>query len=433
MRRRVASALLSAVLLAGSDDAAAQAINTSAASVGLAGAYTARARGFEAAGWNPANLGLADGPKWSLGLPAARGSFKSNSWSFSQFADTWGEFLDDAHKDELLDAIRRGDPDRRFTLEADADAQLLSASYWRFALSFGTVAAADVNFAGDLMEFVLFGNGGDEGAGADLDFSASDGDAWWISSVGLSYGQPIRIGGLERRGFDLALGITARYLMTHALGFANDRGSLLTEDPLTATVDAELVYSGDANGDGYAIDLGAALSWESWSFGLAFENLIGDVDWGQERFEFSSLVASTGFGVATAEEIKGRYLELSAEAQQRVDEYLEDADLARRMRLGAAYQPSQALVLSADYQEIIGGTLRLGWEHRLSAGAEWHPWTFLPLRVGLATDFDKVAIGAGLGLEVRPVYFDLSAGRQFLAAGDELALAVSLSIWPHGR
>ncbi len=433
MRGQLAAAMLAAALIGWAGDAAAQAINTSAASIGLAGAYTARARGFEAAGWNPANLGLADGPEWSLGLPAVRGSFQSNSWSFGQFSDLWGEFLDDAAKNKLLDTIRRGDPGRRFTLEADADAQLIGFSYWRFALSLGTVAAADVNFADDLMEFVLFGNAGDEGAGADLDFSASDGDAWWISSVGLSYGQPIRIGNLEERGFDVALGITARYLITHALAGVNDLGSVLTEDPLTAGVDAEVIYSGNANGGGYAIDLGLAMTWESWSAGIAFENLIGDVDWGREEFEYSGLVANTGFGAATAEEITGKYAELDPATRQRVDGLLESADLAKRVRFGAAYQPSRKLFLSADYQEIIGGMLRLGWEHRLSAGAEWHPWQFLPLRLGLTTNFDKVAVGAGLGLEVKFFYFDLSAGRQFLAAGDELILAASISIWPQGR
>lgn len=37
---------------------------------GMAGAYAGLARGHEAAGWNPALLGLADRPGWSVALPA---------------------------------------------------------------------------------------------------------------------------------------------------------------------------------------------------------------------------------------------------------------------------------------------------------------------------------------------------------------------------
>ena len=55
--------------------ALAQQLNTSAAAAGLGGNFIARARGYEAVAWNPANLGLPGNPGFSLTLLPVAASF----------------------------------------------------------------------------------------------------------------------------------------------------------------------------------------------------------------------------------------------------------------------------------------------------------------------------------------------------------------------
>jgi len=49
-------------LFVGATMSSAQTPNASAAATGLSGAFTARARGYDAVAWNPANLGFRDNP-----------------------------------------------------------------------------------------------------------------------------------------------------------------------------------------------------------------------------------------------------------------------------------------------------------------------------------------------------------------------------------
>ena len=70
--RRALSSI--ALLVAVADLGGAQVPNASPAATGLSGAFTARARGYDAIAWNPANLGLRDNPRFSFSLLAISGS-----------------------------------------------------------------------------------------------------------------------------------------------------------------------------------------------------------------------------------------------------------------------------------------------------------------------------------------------------------------------
>src|SRR5579859_5073831 len=66
MKRALALAVLS--IAAAPFAATGQLPNASPAAAALGGAYTAVARGFDAAAWNPANLGMPGNPLLSLGV-----------------------------------------------------------------------------------------------------------------------------------------------------------------------------------------------------------------------------------------------------------------------------------------------------------------------------------------------------------------------------
>src|SRR6266550_905045 len=66
--------IVPALLLGASTVAGGQLANASTAATGLSGAFTARATGYNAVAWNPANLAMPGNPGFSFTLLALDGS-----------------------------------------------------------------------------------------------------------------------------------------------------------------------------------------------------------------------------------------------------------------------------------------------------------------------------------------------------------------------
>ncbi len=428
MKTQVTTCLTIALLAAVASDAWAQAGRPSARSLSLAGSYSARARGYEAPFWNPANLGFSDRPAWSIGLLGVNGNLANNALSYGQITDLYGEFLTDAKKSELLAEIREDNPDRMFEAEVDVGAQVLGVSIWRVAFGMSVVGAGVARIPPDVAELILFGNVGEAGGGKDFDLRGSDGLGWAASNVYLAYAQPITDPAL---GVEFSIGATARYVFGHALGQLKDRNTMLTVDPLRARVDAELISSTDGlNGSGWAIDLGGALHWGSITAGVAVQNLIQNLTWDGDDFELTLYSADADFNSTLSSDTTQTFAELSPQNQERVREFLDEADFPTRLRLGGVIELSSAFSVSADYEEVIGGMLRTGWPRSFSLGVELRPLSVLPLRGGFATSFDQAAYSAGLGLYVGPLHLDFAVWRKGLPGGGGVIGAASISIWP---
>jgi len=132
MNRTQVSAIVLGLLIGLPVTGTAQLAAPSARSFGLAGSYSARARGYEAPYWNPANLGLPGRPGWSVGIVGANASINNNSLDYGQITDLYGEYIDDATKSQILADIRRSNPDRLFQLGGELGASALAVSIWRF-------------------------------------------------------------------------------------------------------------------------------------------------------------------------------------------------------------------------------------------------------------------------------------------------------------
>ncbi len=427
---------IACMLTAGATSVAeAQLATPSARSFAVANSYAARARGYESPYWNPANLGLSDMPSWSVGLAGASAYFNNNSLSYGQITDLYGEFLDDATKSDLLSDIRGGDPDRLFQASADVNASVAGVSVWRFAFGVGSVGAGRLDVTPDAVELLLFGNAGEDGSGKDFNLEGSEGEAWALSGAYLSYAQPFTIPALDYLNIRFSVGATIRYAVAHGLIGLYDRGTILTADPLAVNVQAEVISSSDADaGRAWAADLGAAMEYdEDLVVGISLINAVADITWNEEDFEVRLLTATADFDSTTSSDTTLAFAELGPEDQARIVEYLEAADVAKRLRLGGVYRVTPALSLSADFVELIGGRLRSRWERTFSLGGEFRPVAPLPLRIGLATDFSQFAYSGGLGIYMGPVHTDLSIGRWGVAGGDGVVGAISISIWPGTR
>ncbi|KPK81899.1 MAG: hypothetical protein AMS25_04535 [Gemmatimonas sp. SM23_52] len=434
MKRHRIVTIACALLACAAGEAGAQSPAPSARSFALANSYMARARGYEAPFWNPANLGLPDRPSFSIGLPGASVYLNNNSLSYGQIADLYGEYIDDATKSELLADIRQDDPDRMFELSFDVGAHAVAASIGRFAFGVGAVGAGNLEVSPDALELLLFGNVGEDGTGGDFSLERSHAQAWAMSTAFASYAQPFNIPALDWLNTQFAVGATVRYGVAHGFVQLNDRGSLLTSDPLVLDAEADVMNSTDADaGRVWSVDLGAAMDYDSLlTLGVSLQNAFANISWNEEEFELTSYSITADFDSTTLTDTTRTFSELAPDEQQRIVETLKEADVPKRLRLAAAYRLSPNLNVSADYTELIGGTLRASWDRTFAVGGELRLIPALPLRAGLATDFSQLAYTGGLGIYIGPVHTDFAIGRWGVAGGDGLVTALSISVWGTG-
>ena len=295
----------------------AQLTAPSARSFGLAGSFAARARGYEASYWNPANLALPDAPSWSLGIVGANATINNNSLSYGQITDLYGEFLDDETKSEVLANIRQNGADR-FQFGGELGASALSASIWRFGFGLSAVGIGDLNVTPDAAELVLFGNVGESGAGGDFDLSG-DGDGSVFSNLYVSYAQPFSFSSLD--GMHLSVGASAKYGIAHALALVIDSGSAFTTNPLVLEADMLIISSnGRDAGRAWGLDFGAAMDWSNWSFSLGLQNAFTNVSWNVEDFEVSLFEGRADVSGAVLTDTTVAYTDLSREEQQQVQQ-----------------------------------------------------------------------------------------------------------------
>jgi hypothetical protein len=318
------------------------------------------------------------------------------------------------------------------TLGVDANAHVLGVSISRFAFGAGIMGAGSMEVSPDAAELVLFGNVGEDGTGKDFVMDGSHGEGWAISGGYVSYAQPFTIPALDYLGLKLSVGATVKYGVAHGLVHLEDTGTSNINEPLAITVDAEILKSTDADaGRLWAVDLGLAVDWDGLLVaGISLTNALSSITWQEEDFELIQVMGLSDFNSMTSSDTTLAFGELSAEKQDEIIAFLEERTVPRTLRLGVLFEAIPALTVSADYVELIGGTLRSRWERTLSTGGELRLLSALPLRIGLATDFSHFAYTGGLGIYMGPVHLDMSIGRWGVVGGDGLVAAVSLSVWP---
>ncbi|MFQ6033172.1 MAG: hypothetical protein ACE5K2_09660, partial [Candidatus Zixiibacteriota bacterium] len=259
---------------------------SSGRSVGMAGAYTAAARGAECVFWNPANLGFSDGSEKTLNLLSFGMNINNNSFNWGHYTQYNGKFLTAEDKQNILDLI----PLEGFNLKLDADISALNFSWGNFALTLSGQGSSDLLLPKEPIEALLFGNELND----TLLIQNSDGEAYASFDIGLSYGRSI----LKGNGKELFCGGSIRYkrgLIYQKV--KKTEGELVTlETGINGEGDFALNSAG--GGKGYALDLGFAMKYRNdWTFGLSFLNLLNRIKWDKEikergyQFRIDSLLA----------------------------------------------------------------------------------------------------------------------------------------------
>ncbi|RKY59776.1 MAG: hypothetical protein DRP94_02560 [Candidatus Latescibacterota bacterium] len=252
------------------------------------------ARGVEALGGNPANLGLPGNPFLSLSLSEVRVGFWNSALSTGLYNKYNGRYLTQEDKDELLDRLRGG---WRWVGEVSLLPPLFSFTVGRFGC--GTFVDAGTSVSLPRAPFELLLNGlrpGDR-----LDLTDMEARSYILSGVRLAYAYvwDLRWEPLRRWGFrKVSTGVGLKYITGWAYAHAEvPEGELVMGEYYawgkgrglirTAGVDTAKFELGPS-GRGFAFDLGMAAEGSKVSVGLALKNLGGRIGWRKAKvWEFS--------------------------------------------------------------------------------------------------------------------------------------------------
>ncbi len=130
----------------------------SGTSLGMAGAYTALARGVDAIYWNPANLGLKDGSRSGsmmlLNASAGLGNNSINQAMYNEFFTNENKVLSTEDVDRLLASIP---DDKGLELETLTDISLFSFAFGNFGFGFSTSSYSQSYLPKQVLEIPLRG------------------------------------------------------------------------------------------------------------------------------------------------------------------------------------------------------------------------------------------------------------------------------------
>lgn len=365
-------------------------VHTSARAAAMGGAYTALAKGVDAAKYNPANLGLSGYRQTGLELVAVGASITNNSFTLSDYNDYTGAVLTTEDKADILGKI----PAEGLSIDADVSATALSLASGSLALSTTGYASADVNLNKDIIDLLLNGN-----SFADtIEVTGSYSDGISYASVALSFGTPLLTLGKRQ----LAVGISAKYIrgiaveqlvelkglaVTYAAGFEGQGRAIIR----TAT-----------GGSGYGVDLGAALKLsDSYTVGARLQNLIGQITWNKDAEEHGYIFEYEGTTIDDLEE--DDYIG-SDDYTKSIDGF--STGLPTSLNVGFA-KTTGSLIWSVDWVQGLESKPGTSTKPIIAFGGEYKMLSFVPLRAGYSVGGGRSsAFSFGSGLSFLGFYLD---------------------------
>jgi hypothetical protein len=417
------------------------------ASLGLAGAYSLRARGADAPTWNPATLSWNE--SCDLRLFSAQASVRNNSFTLGDYNRWNGAAWSESDKREIMDRIPAASFEGRFSGSADGPGIALRG----LAVTVGNETAGLLRVPREFARLILYGNNPEES----FSLAGAGGSALAWSELRLSYarevtrlrgssatrtprgaqaagwaqaphGKQAPVGTQVGGGIPVALGASIKYLKGWGYGevVRADGGITTTMDGIAGQ--AVLAGRTARGGSGIGLDLGAAARMPNgWDVGLSLRNVPAAIRWSdrpEERIE-----------QATADTL----------TMQDLDDSEDLATTSTTTRPTAAFRSSIPATLTLGVGRTFGrhylaADLRQGFADRagvsktprLAVGAARRQWRWLEGRLGVAVGgVDGPVCAAGLGLAVWKLRCDMavsSAGSWNLTSPRGVAGGVSLGM-----
>ncbi len=416
--RRILIAAWTAIAL-GAQSLSAQQPNASAAAFGMAGNYTALARGYDAVAWNPALLGMSDAPRFSLSLLSVSGLSGLDPVSLADIsAVSRGTVpIPDATKEAWLQRIGAGTQRGR----GDADVSVVAISTGPVAFQLGATVFGEAKLNQDAAEAILFGNAGRAGSARDLHFNGSNANGGVISTGAMSVAIPLPLGFTGRSDESFSLGVTGKYLRGAGMMRAADDGSSITST--NVKIGFPIIYSPEVGsaGSGVGVDVGLAWHAGGLSLGATAQNVFNSFAW-----DTTSLRTRAGSATFDGNVVTNSFDELPYAA---APASLRQAIAADKLRpvvgAGVAYRMDN-LTVSADARQRMGDGIDVGPAMHAGVGAEYRGLSFLPLRAGAAVITGGWQAAGGLGLHLGPYEIGAGVSMRTRDGGSETGVMVSL-------
>jgi hypothetical protein len=414
-----AAARAALLLVSGAAAVAAQQPNASPAATGLSGAYLARARGYDAVAWNPANLGMSGNPSFSLGLFAVTASSGLDPISLSDVAPYSGKDLPKTQREAWLQSVTTSGGENG---RVDGGVTWLGLSAGQFAFQLASSVAGLSKVSPDAFEALMFGNVSRTGTIKNLSLQGSTVQVGGFSTGALSYG--MSTGSKSAGGSHLSFGATAKYVVGHFLGMAQDAGSSTTADAVS--VNFRIVYSNPdstkAAGSGFGLDLGMAWSQDRMSFGATVQNVVNTFAWDETK-----LLSKPGTAIFTAATNSTNF---DDKAYSAAPAGLRAQVTANKFKpvvaAGVAYEFTPSVTLSADGRQQTGDGILLGPKTQLGGGVEYRGIPMLRLRGGASYITDGYGVSGGVGLAFGKYELGIGAAMRSVNSGKEPVVTLNV-------
>lgn len=404
----------------------AQLPSASPAAFGMAGNYTAKARGYEAVAFNAANLAMPGRPFMSLGTAILGGTLGLDPVDFRMLHAFSDSVVDSLTRVNWVELVRTSGRQRT---RIDAGITPFALSVGPIGLQVGTGMYTNVDFSPDMFEAVMFGNAGNNGGQAKaLDLTGTGISVGAVSAAALSFALPVpfRFTGGLLPNEHFALALTGKYVLGNMLVIANDGGSSFGTNSISVnfpTIYPDSSFEG-LLGVGQAADLSAAWSAGPWRVGVMLENVVNTFKWDTTKLSYTTVNA---------------YFSADSSSDQTVDLPFSSAPQALRDRvinnvfkpafsLGVAFEPVKFLTITADIHQQSGddNTITIGPKNRMGVGAELRILPFIPLRAGVASVTDGWQAGAGFGLRFLGYELGVSGSLRRRGAANESGVMIGL-------
>ena len=438
MTNRTINTIAAAVLLlAIAGPAASQQTNPSAASIGLAGNYTALARGLSSMHWNPAGLAMPGTAGFSIAVLPTIGIAGLDPVTLSDIAEYDDTIIPADVKQQWLDDIIAEGGQHG---SGGAGVTYLAVNVGRFGFQVGTNAATRANIGPGVARLLLYGNVDGDSA-IDIEARGSELDLGVTSTAAFSFAQPVTLtlGPLPDQRF--AIGGTLKYVVGHALVSGFDAGTSASSEPLgvemvfptiMSMAPDSVVFDGDTiaateesswnKGSGFGIDVGASWHAGIFSAGVSIQNLINTFAWNEDDLWYSPGEVLFD-GDTTVTNLDARPLtEAPPEVRRRLDELAYPPSVAVA---GAVHLPM--VTVTGEVRHLAGESITLESGTHVGVGAEFRPVGFLPIRAGVASISGGFNLAAGIGIELGVFNMNVAGSRRSGDLGTDYAGAVTMS------
>jgi hypothetical protein len=391
--RRITARLAGVAIVLLPAIASAQLANVSNAATGLGGAYTARAQGYNAVYWNPANLGMPGNQGFSFTIVGIDGNAGIKPIDFNKLAKYSGEDIPKATREQwMLDVEKNGGQSGGL----GAGITGIGMSMGPLAFQVSTKVSADMNLAPGAVEAMLFGNAGRYDSLRTLDFAGSSLQSAVYSTGAVSYGMHLPMVPLS----DFAVGATLKYTVGHAVLLGMDQGSALGTNSID--LDFPLIHpdTTDYNGNigsGMGLDLGAAWKIPGFRFGVSLQNVFNSFKWDTTKLRSGSAIGTFSSDTSFAHDtLQFPY----SGAPQALRDKVKDLTFKPVIAAGLSFNWLPRITVSADVRQQIGDGIEVGPKSMIAAGAELRLIPFIPLRGGVQMMTGGFGVSGGLGLHV---------------------------------